>query len=314
MTGRQGLSRLCFGCEPLGGTDWGTVDITEIGRAIDRALDLGIDFFDTADVYGLGLSEERLSQALGHRRHDVVIATKGGVSWSRLPQRVRARVTYDSSPKYIRTAVDNSLRRLRLDVLPIYYIHWPDPTTTIETTFSELEKLRAEGKIRSLGCSNYSADQIARACQAAPVEYVQLPINVLEGVPGPDMIEVCARHQLRIVAYNVLAHGLLTGKYTESSHFAPDDRRSRLPLFHGQRYRDALAKVAQIREAAVSEGLTAAQYAIRWVLGQPHLASAIVGIKSIEQVDENIVGARTAVESIMRRSAGSRVGPRRQSF
>jgi aryl-alcohol dehydrogenase-like predicted oxidoreductase len=312
MTGR-GLSQLCFGCEPLGGTDWGTVEIGEIGRAIDRALDVAVDFFDTADVYGLGLSEERLSQALGYRRHDVVIATKGGVSWSRPNALVRARVTYDSSPKYIRTAVDNSLRRLRLDVLPIYYIHWPDPRTPIETTFSELENLRAQGKIRSLGCSNYSADQVARACQAATVEYVQLPINILEGAPGPDMIEVCARHQLRVVAYNVLAHGLLTGKYTESSHFAPDDRRSRLQLFHGQRYRDALSKAAQIREEAISEKLTAAQYAIRWVLRQPHVASAIVGIKSVQQLDENAVGARAAVVgSMIPRSAGSRGGPHRQ--
>jgi aryl-alcohol dehydrogenase-like predicted oxidoreductase len=291
----HGLSQLCFGCEPLGGTDWGTVDIAEIGRAIDRALDLGISFFDTADVYGLGLSEERLSQALGHRRHDVMIATKGGVSWSRPTTLGRASVTYDSSPEYIRRAVDNSLLRLRLDVLPIYYIHWPDPRTPIAATFSELENLRAKGKIRSLGCSNYSADQVAQACQAATVEYVQLPINILESAPGPDMMEVCARHQLRISAYNVLAQGLLTGKYTESSHFPTDDRRSRLPLFQGQQYRDALARTAHIREQAISEKLTATQYAIRWVLRQPHVASAIVGIKSVKQLDENAVGAGAAL-------------------
>jgi aryl-alcohol dehydrogenase-like predicted oxidoreductase len=294
MTG-QGISRLCFGCEPLGGTDWGAVDIAEIGRAIDRALDLGIDFFDTADVYGLGLAEERLSQALGHRRHDVTIATKGGVSWSRPNSQTRATVAYDSSPTYIRTAVDNSLRRLRLDVLPIYYVHWPDPRTPIEATFSELEKLRTEGKIRSLGCSNYSAGQVALACQAATVEFVQLPVNMLEGAPGPDMMEVCARHQLRIVAYNVLAQGLLTGKYTEASRFPEDDRRSRLPLFQGQQFRDALVKAGQIREKSAAEKLTAAQYAIRWVLRQPHVASAIVGIKSVKQLDENAVGTGIAV-------------------
>jgi aryl-alcohol dehydrogenase-like predicted oxidoreductase len=246
---------------------------------------------------------------LGHRRHDVVIATKGGVSWSRPSTGVRASVTYDSSPKYIRTAVENSLRRLRLEVLPIYYIHWSDPKTPIETTFSALEKLRAEGKIRALGCSNYSPDQLAQACQAATVEYVQLPTNVLEGAPRPDMMEVCARYQLRIVAYNVLAQGLLTGKYTESSRFPPDDRRSRLPLFQGQRYRDALVRAAQVREEAISEKLTAAQYAIRWVLRQPHVASAIVGIKSVTQLDENAAGAGAAVVgSAMRRSAGSGIG------
>ena len=280
-------SRLCFGCEPLGGTDWGAVDSAEIGRAIDRALTIGIDFFDTADVYGLGLSEERLSRALGARRHDVVIATKGGVSWARTTPGARANVTYDSSPKYIRAAVDNSLRRLRLDILPIYFIHWPDPRTPIEATFSELEELRAEGKIRSLGCSNYSAGQIAQACRVAKVEFVQLPINLLEGALEPDMTEVCARHRLKIVAYNVLAQGLLTGKYDESSRFPEDDRRSRLPLFQGQRYRDALGRVAQLGREAARENMTSAQCAVRWVLRQPHVASAIVGIKSVKQLDEN---------------------------
>jgi aryl-alcohol dehydrogenase-like predicted oxidoreductase len=292
---RGGISPLCFGCEPLGGTDWGTVDIAGIERAIGRALELGIDFFDTADVYGLGLSEERLSHALGHRRHDVTIATKGGVSWSEPVAGARARIVHDSSPAYMRTAVENSLRRLRLDVLPIYYVHWPDPRTPIEATLSELEKLRAEGKIRSLGCSNYSAEQVARACQSAMVEYVQLPINVLEGAPGPDMMEVCARRRLRIVAYNVLAQGLLSGKYDESTRFAQDDRRSRMPLFQGQQYRDALARAAQIRETAAAEKLTAVQYSIRWALRQPHVAAAIVGIKSVKQLEENAVGTGAAV-------------------
>jgi aryl-alcohol dehydrogenase-like predicted oxidoreductase len=308
----QRLSPLCFGCEPLGGTDWGVVDVAEIGRAIDHALDLGINFFDTADIYGLGLSEERLAAALGSRRHDVVIATKGGVSWSRPEPRVRATVSYDSSPQYVRTAVENSLRRLRLDVLPIYYIHWPDPNTPIGATFAELEKLRSEGKIKSLGCSNYSADQVAEACRSAAVQYVQLPVNVLEGGPGTAMLEVCARHQLRIVAYNVLAQGLLTGKFTETSYFAPDDRRSRLPLFQGQRYRNALAKAAQIRETATLEKLSAAQYAIRWVLCQPHVVSAIVGIKNVMQLNENALVLKPAVMgSTMRHPVGSTIGIRR---
>lgn len=289
------LSRLCFGCEPLGGTDWGTVDVAEIERAIHRALELGVNFFDTADVYGLGLSEERLSQALGHRRHEVAIATKGGVSWSQPDPQARAKIAYDSSPRYIRSAVERSLKRLRLDVLPIYYIHWPDPRTQIEDTFGELENLRAQGKIRSLGCSNYSADQIARACRVAAVEYVQLPMNMLEGAPAPEVIELSTRHRFRIVAYNVLAQGLLTGKYTESSRFAPDDRRSRQALFQGQRYRDALARVAQVRSEAASENLTAAQYAIRWVLRQPHVVAAIAGIKSAAQLEENALVAREAL-------------------
>jgi len=126
------------------------------------------------------------------------------------------------------------------------------------------------------------------------VEYVQLPVNVLEGAPGSDMIDVCAQYQLRIVAYNVLAQGLLTGKYNETSRFPDDDRRSRLPLFQGEQYRDALVRVAQISELAAAEALTVVQYAIRWVQRQPRVASAIVGIKSVKQLDENSIGTGAA--------------------
>ena len=124
----------------------------------------------------------------------------------------------------------------------------------------------------------------------ATVRYVQLPVNLLEGATGPDMVEVCERHDIGIVAYNVLAQGLLSGKFDESTRFPADDRRSRLPLFQGQPYRDALAKVTRLKQVAAAEGSTAVQYAIRWVLSQPRVVSAIVGIKSVRQLEENVMG------------------------
>jgi len=123
---KHAVSALCFGCEPLGGRDWGAVDVTAIEVAIRESVELGVNFFDTAAVYGLGESERRLSIALGSRRHDVIVATKGGLSWSAPLADGRATVFRDSTRSSIRLGVEHSLRRLRLDRLPIFYVHWPD--------------------------------------------------------------------------------------------------------------------------------------------------------------------------------------------
>ncbi len=281
------VSRICFGCEPLGGTDWGRVDVSDIASAITRALDLGVNFFDTADVYGLGLSEERLSEILGDKRHDVVIATKGGMSWADAPPGGRAVIKRDSSPKYLRSAVEASLRRLRIDSIPIYFIHWPDPNIEIAATFECLARLRDEGKIGQIGCSNFSAAQVRAACDVAEVSYVQLPLNLLDGGLVPDMDELVREKSIGVVAYNVLANGLLTGKYDASSRFPENDRRSRLPRFQGDAFKLALRQVADISLAAAAENLTCAQYAITKVLERAGVVSVILGIKNRQQIEEN---------------------------
>src|SRR5690348_16088167 len=171
------LSRICFGCEPLGGTDWGEVDVSAIADAVEAALEAGINFFDTAAVYGLGLSEERLSAILGERRHDVVIATKGGLTWTMGAAGGRATVSRDSSLRELQLGVEGSLRRLRLEWLPVYYIHWPDPRTELRYSFEFLMKLKAEGRIGRIGCSNFSAAQIRAASDVSDVSLVQLPLN-----------------------------------------------------------------------------------------------------------------------------------------
>ena len=127
----KSISPICFGCEPLGGTDWGDINVGDIENAIHKALDLGINFFDTAGVYGLGLSEERLSKILGNRRNDVIIATKGGLTWKE-SQLDRSVVIKDSSPLAIKKDIECSLRRLRLETLPIFFVHWPDINTQLK--------------------------------------------------------------------------------------------------------------------------------------------------------------------------------------
>lgn len=287
MDKRPDVSKICFGCEPLGGADWGTVDVADIAGAVERALELGVNFFDTADVYGLGLSETRLSEILGSKRHDVVIATKGGMSWQHPSPGARAPIRRDSSPEYLRGAVEASLRRLRLDRLPVYFIHWPDPSTDIRSTFECLARMQDAGKIGWIGCSNFSAEQVRQACHAAEVSYVQLPLNILGEDMDPGMQQVVHEKGIGVVAYNVLANGLLTGKYGPDSRFPENDRRSRLPLFQGDAYRQALQRVGKISAAAEAQELTCAQYAIAKVVERAEVTSAILGIKNRRQIEEN---------------------------
>ena len=277
------LSRICFGSEPLGGADWGDVSIDDMKKAIHTALDLGINFFDTAGVYGLGLSEERLSKTLGGHRHDVVIATKGGLSWN--SNNVgRASICKDSSPSAIRKDVESSLRRLSLECLPIFYIHWPDENVPISETFGELDRMCDEGKIGSVGCSNYSVNQMKAALSVSKIKYTQLPINILNGTLDKNTVDLCAKNEIEIVAYNVLANGLLSGKYHKDSIFPKNDRRSRLPLFKGKMYLEALESVKELKLSASAYNISISQYSINWALSQPNVLAAIVGIKTPMQM------------------------------
>jgi len=280
------MSSICFGCEPLGGTDWGDVDVDSIKNAIHTALDLGVNSFDVAGVYGLGLSEVRLSKILGNRRHDMVIATKGGLSWKE-PHSGRAIVVKDSSPSAIRRDVENSLRRLRLETLPIFFVHWPDGDTPIRDTFFELLQLKNEGKIQSIGCSNFSAEQVMQACSVSQVDYVQMPINILSGPLDQNISDICTKNKIKVIAYNVLAKGLLTGKYNENSNFPENDRRSRLSLFKAIEFREALDRVEELRVEAAENNSSVLQYAINWTLMQKNIFSVVLGIKNSKQIEDN---------------------------
>lgn len=280
------LSSICFGCEPLGGTDSGDVDLNEIKKAIYKALDLGVNFFDTAGVYGLGLSEERLSKILGSRRHEVVIATKGGLSWKESSS-VRSIIIKNSSPVAIRRDIESSLKRLRLDCLPIFFIHWPDNNIPIEDTFNELLKIQNEGKIKSIGCSNFSAQQLRAACNISQVDYLQLPTNLLSGEIDSEVSNICTKNKIKVIAYNILENGLLAGKLHKDTNFPKNDRRSRLPLFKGMEFINALNKVEELKVKASENDNNLLQYSINWVLMQKNISSVIIGIKNSEQIKEN---------------------------
>lgn len=281
------ISKICFGCEPLGGVDWGDIDLKSIARAIDRAVELGVNCFDTAAVYGPELSEFRLAEILGKRRHKLIIATKGGLSWSFKHNQSRAIVIRDSSPKAITESVEGSLRRLKLDYLPIYYIHWPDPNTEIDVTFECLARLKNEGKIEHVGCSNFTAAQIKSAVKITNISFVQMPINLLGSNINHDLRTLMREENIKAFAYNVLASGLLSGKFSRDTKFKSNDRRSRLPIFQSKKFARALEKVEQISAVAQQKGMSCTQYAIDHVLADSEVVSTIVGAKSVAQIEEN---------------------------
>lgn len=281
------ISRITIGTEPLGGTDWGSVDIAAVERGIQRAVELGINVFDTADVYGLGLAEERLSKALGAQRHEVCIISKFGVNWEPAEPGKRAKTYFDSRPQRVVEALEASLRRLRIESIPLYLVHWPDPRTPIEDTFDMLRRCQAAGKIQCLGVSNFSAEQIRTAHRLAPLTAVQISYNLLDRRAEQAIIPVCDELGISVFCYGALAQGFLTGKYQPGTQFATDDRRFRLPHFSQSQLNDNLWLIERLQTIAQSRGKFSAQVAIRWILENPSVASAITGIKSAEQVESN---------------------------
>jgi aryl-alcohol dehydrogenase-like predicted oxidoreductase len=302
--GNSGLrvSRVGFGCEPLGGTDWGAVDAREAEGAVRRALELGINLFDTADAYGLGRSEEALSAALGERRHDVVIVSKFGIAWEHQPGG-RARTWKDASPRRVAEALEGSLRRLRVDRLPVYLVHWPDPATPLEDTLEALARCVEQGKVGCVGLSNFGAADVRHAHRVLPLAAVEAEYSLLSRGAEAELLPACAGLGIGVLAYGALAQGLLTGKYGADARFGPDDRRHRLPGFRGAALERGLAAAAALAGAGRESGATPAQLAVRWVLDHPAVTSVVVGAKSARQVEANASAASAVLAAEARARA-----------
>lgn len=286
MTSAQ-LTPLALGCEALGGTDWGTIDAGQARDAVRCALECGITVFDTADAYGLGRSEEELSRALAEDRHRVTIVTKGGISWSAPPAGDRAATRRDASARYLKSAIECSLKRLRIDVIPLYLVHWPDPQTPLEETLNGLEEARLTGRILAYGLSNFAFSDVKAALKLAGIEALEGPLSLLS--PDSVLREYAEARSaaLTTLTYGPLAQGLLTGKYSPAWVFEPTDRRHRLDHFSSDAFDcnrhvlEALARVS--RELDRSP----AQVALRWVLDTAVATCVIVGAKSPSQVLDN---------------------------
>lgn len=281
------LSRIGFGCEPLGATDWGEFDEPKAVAAVQKALDIGINLFDTADVYGLGRSERFLSTALGRHRHDVIIASKFGINWRANSETGRAHTFFDSSPRRVIEALEMSLRRLRIDCLALYFVHWPDPNTPIAETLEALLQCRDAGKVRYIGVSNFSVQLIEQSIQKLRLAAIELPYNALTRQAELDLLPYCHAHEIGVFAYSPLSQGLLTGKYGPEARFGNNDRRHRLPHFQGSNLVANLQVVERVKTIGQRYGKSPSQVAIRWVLNHPAIAGAIAGAKSPEQIQDS---------------------------
>lgn len=284
------VSRIGLGCEQLGGTDWGQYDLNETIRSAQLAVELGINLFDTANVYGLGQSERVLSEVLGARKHDMVIVTKGGVRWELPPSAVRASTYVDLSRKNLRESVEGSLKRLGLDVIPLYLLHWPDRTLPLEEPLETLVQLKSEGKIRAIGLSNFSFPDVRKADELIQIAAVQFRYNLLDQSCAQEMFPYCAERGIGVLVYGSLAEGLLAGKYAEQSVFPAGDRRSRLKHFHGDVLKRNLQIVERVKQVAQAHGRTLAQIAVSWVLSNKAVSAAVVGMKNVAQL-EDVVGS-----------------------
>ena len=262
---------------------WGRVDDQQSKAALKRAFELGITFYDTADVYGFGHSEELIAEVLGAHRDEIVIATKGGVGFKH--KQLRGN---DSSPDHIRQAIDDSLRRLKTDVLDLYQIHWPDPRTPVEDTMNVVLEAQQAGKIRYIGVSNYDVELMKQAMNVIDLCTLQPPYSMIRRQVEDEILPFCLENNIGVLAYSPMCAGLLTGKFTPDWEFDEGDWRASNPEFRGGRYLRNLRVVDKLRVLADRLGRTVSQVAINWVLSNPAVTVALVGAKTPKQVEQNV--------------------------
>jgi aryl-alcohol dehydrogenase-like predicted oxidoreductase len=280
------LTTVGLGTWAMGGPwlyGWGPQDDGEAVDAILTALDMGINWIDTAPIYGLGHSEELVGKALKQTSQKPLIATKCGLLWNEQDQRIPC-VKAES----IREECHTSLKKLGVEVLDLYQMHWPQPDEGIEEGWEEMAKLAEEGKVRYIGVSNYDVEQIKRVRKIAPVASLQPPYSMLHREVEEELLSYCSENKIGVVAYSPMQRGLLTGKFSKERFdaLAVDDHRRKNPDFQEPQFTATLQFVDELRPIAERSGRTLAQLAVSWVLRRPEVTAAIVGARRPEQIAE----------------------------
>jgi aryl-alcohol dehydrogenase-like predicted oxidoreductase len=288
------VSQIAFGTWQLSG-EWGPTDEQAAIAAIRHAADQGINFFDTAQGYGFGASERLLARALsGRPRDQVVIATKGGL---RPIAGGSGSLERDSSPEWIRRGVEESLKALGTDYIDLYQIHWPDPHTPFAETAGALGELVDAGKIRHAGVSNFDTDQMKQFSATLQVETLQPPYHLFRRGIESSILPYTKAHDIGVLVYGPLGHGLLSGGMTPETKFAPNDWRAHSNLFQGEPFRRNLRVVEALQRFAEFElGTTVDRLAIAWALANPAVQVAIVGTRNPKHVDDAIAAAGLALD------------------
>lgn len=287
------LSEIGLGAWAIGGAwdwGWGEQDDAASLQTIRHALDRGVNWVDTAAVYGLGHGEEVVGQALKGRRQEIFLATKCGLPWDD-----RRRVTNNNHPASIRKECENSLRRLGTDYIDLYQIHWPHDKVPVEDSWGAMIRLQEEGKVRFIGVSNFGVDLLARCQAIRPVDSLQPPYSMINRKVAAEILPWCRENEVGVIAYSPLQNGLLTGKFSTEYllTLAEDDwrRKRSARYFNEPLFSKVLGFVEELRPIAEGYGKTPAQLAIAWALMHPAVTSAIVGARTPAQADQNLEGA-----------------------
>jgi aryl-alcohol dehydrogenase-like predicted oxidoreductase len=280
------LTTVGLGTWAIGGPwkwGWGAQDDAESIDAIQRALDAGVNWIDTAAVYGMGHSEEVVGRAIAGRRDEVIVATKCGLVWDEGSTEAYGQLTAAS----VRREVEASLRRLDVDVIDLYQIHWPRPDEDIEEAWGAIADLVREGKVRYGGVSNFSVEQLKRVQPIHPVALLQPPYSMLERGVEEELLAYCAANEIGVLAYSPMQAGLLTGKYTREriAGLPDDDWRKGSSHFSEPAISATLALIGRLRPIAERNGRTLAQLAIAWVLRRSEVTAAIVGARRPSQIE-----------------------------
>jgi aryl-alcohol dehydrogenase-like predicted oxidoreductase len=267
---------------------WGPQDENEAIAAILKAIDLGINWIDTAAIYGCGHSEELLGIALKKTKIRPIIATKCSLLWNDKREKIGCL-----KAESIRKECEDSLKRLGIETIDLYQMHWPDPEIDLEEGWGEMARLQKQGKVRYIGVSNFNVKQLDRIRKIAPVASLQPPYNMNNRGIEKDLLGYCAKNNIGVVTYSPMQRGLLTGKFSKKylATLAPDDHRLKSGDYQEPEFSATLALVDKLRPIAERNKRTLAQLAIAWVLRRPEVTAAIVGARKPSQIAETAPAA-----------------------
>lgn len=298
--GRSGpeVSAIGLGCMGMAAFYGQPSDEAQATAVIHRALDLGVTFFDTAEMYGPHVNEIQVGRALADRRNRAFVATKFGIGYNA----DRTKLTVDGSPANVRRAIEGSLKRLGMDHVDLYYLHRVDPDTPIEETVGAMGELVKEGKVRFLGLSEAAPATLRRAHATHPITALQTEYSLWSRDPEDELLATCEELGIGFVPYSPLGRGFLSGEIRSIDDLAPDDFRRSNPRFTGENFRKNLDLVEAVKAIAVDKGVTAAQLALAWVLAQGEHLVPIPGTRRIRTLEENVAATEiTLTEEDLRR-------------
>ena len=283
------ISAIGLGCMTMSAVYGQTGDRPEALATLDRALELGVNFWDTADIYGPYDNEELLGSALAGRRDRVFLATKFGIAMK------NGAPSVDGSPEHVRRSIEGSLKRLNTDVVDLYYLHRVDKDTPIEETVGAMSRLVAEGKVRHLGLSEVSPATLERACKVHPITAVQSEYSLWTRDPERGILAACERLSVGFVPYSPLGRGFLTGEIKSPNDFEPGDWRRNNPRFQGEAFNANLAVVAKVKAIAAARGVTPSQLALAWVMAQGEHLVPIPGTRRRKYLEDNAGAAEVVL-------------------